>query len=140
MAYHFEVCAESLNKKGEELCGDKVEVARLGESIIVVLSDGLGSGVKANILASLTSKIIISMLREGAEIDEVVETIASTLPVCKERNVAYSTFTILQINGDGDAYVVEFDNPGIVILRKGQTVELRKTARQIAGKTIKRCV
>ncbi|MFZ5974714.1 MAG: SpoIIE family protein phosphatase [Bacillota bacterium] len=137
MSLYFETSYESLNKHGEELSGDKVEIIKNDKETIIVLSDGLGSGVKANILASLTSKIVISMLKEGADIVDVVETIASTLPVCSERLVAYSTFTILRISSDGDAYIVQYDNPDIVILRNGKPLHIEKTETLIAGKTIK---
>lgn len=111
MSVFIETSWGSLFKWGEELCGDKVELVKKTEGVLLVLSDGLGSGVKANILAGLTSKIITSMISAGAQIKDVVETIASTLPVCKVRQVAYSTFTMMQVDREGNAYLVEFDNP-----------------------------
>lgn len=137
MSLYFETSWGSLNKKGEELCGDKVETIKTKQNTFLVLADGLGSGVKANILASLTSKIVATMLSSGADVRDVIETMASTLPVCKVRQVAYSTFTFLQVNQDGDARIVEFDNPPIVIMRDGKHLEPPTIETEIEGKIIR---
>lgn len=139
MNIFVDACFESINKYNEELCGDKVEIVRNADSVVVVLADGLGSGVKANILATLTAKIIGTMLMNGASIDEAVETIMSTLPVCSERGIAYSTFSILQVYNSGEGYLAEFDNPSVFRLKDGLVVELDKIQREIAGKKIKEC-
>lgn len=136
MKLWIDTAHESLCKKGEELCGDKVEVIRSENDVIVVLSDGLGSGVKANILATLTSKIIATMLAGGASIDECIETIASTLPVCSERGIAYSTFTILRVDFEGNAFLVQYDCPESVWIRNGKALELEKSWREVSGKPI----
>lgn len=123
---HVQTYADSLNKKYEELCGDKVKVLRNSESCTVVLSDGLGSGVKANVLATLTSEIIATMLNEGADLSDALATIMETLPVCKERKVAYSTFTICQVYYDGRVFLAEYDGPQAVIMRDGAEVEVER--------------
>jgi hypothetical protein len=137
MSVFVDVDYASLHKHKEELCGDKVEVIRNDDSVIIVLADGLGSGVKANILATLTSKIIGTMLSLGSTIDEAVDTIINTLPICKERDLAYSTFTILQIFKSGECYLIEFDNPDAIRLMRGKYVEIQKDYREINGKLIK---
>ncbi len=96
------LCADigymSLNHAGEQLCGDHIEIAGQDEnSTVIVLADGLGSGVKASILSTLTAKIISTMLAAGLKLEDAVETIAATLPVCSNRGIAYSTFTILRL-------------------------------------------
>ena len=136
MSVSIDVAWRSLNKYQEELCGDKVEILKTGDSDIVILADGMGSGVKANILATLTSKILGTMLREGAAIESCVETIARTLPVCKVRKVAYATFSILQIFHSGQAYLAEFDNPSCVFIRDGKIVNYPFEVREIEGKKI----
>lgn len=127
---------ESLNHYGEELCGDKVEFIRGEGFFLAVLADGLGSGVKANILATLTSKIIATMLAQGASIHEAVETIASTLPVCSERGIAYSTFTIVNIRDDGRVYIAEFDNPSMVYCRGGRLEPIARSELDVSGKRV----
>ncbi len=134
---YYDVTSKSINKKNEELCGDKVEWVPIEDGVIVVLSDGLGSGVKANILATLTSKIIATMMQGGATLEDTVDTIVHTLPVCKVRGLAYSTFSILKLTYDGGAKLIEFDCPGCIFVRDGVVMPIDYTERVIAGKTIK---
>ena len=136
MSVSIDAAWKSLNKHQEELCGDKVEILKTEESDILILADGMGSGVKANILATLTSRILGTMLREGAQIESCVETIARTLPVCSVRKVAYATFSILQIYHDGRAYLAEFDNPSCIFIRNGRVVDYPYEVREIGGKKI----
>lgn len=102
----------------------------------MILADGMGSGVKANILATLTSKIIGNMFLNGATLDECVSTVAETLPICQVRNVAYATFSILQVYHNGDAYLVEFDNPSCIFIRNGTLMKIPENHREIEGKII----
>lgn len=132
-----DVSFKSLKKHHEELCGDKVEILKTDNSNIIILADGMGSGVKANILATLTSKILGTMFLNGAALEECVQTIVKTLPVCQIRKVAYSTFSILQIFHNGDAYLVEFDNPACVFIRNGQLLTIPYLERVIEEKTIR---
>lgn len=126
----------SLNKKREELCGDKVEHIVNGGVHTFVLADGLGSGVKANILATLTSKILCTMAAADIPIGECIDTIIHSLPVCKVRGVAYATFTVLSVNENGEGYLVEYDNPPAVYIRNGTAVTLERAERVFADKKV----
>ncbi len=131
-----DIASRSLIKYEEELCGDMVQIVRDGDSSVLVLSDGLGSGVKANILATLTSKIISTMIAEKMSIEECVNTVVSTLPVCKTRGVAYSTFTIIKVTNNSYAEIIQYDNPKVILLRNGENYEFPTTTKIIAGKEI----
>ncbi|MDO4566840.1 MAG: SpoIIE family protein phosphatase [Oscillospiraceae bacterium] len=137
MGAFIDMAWQSLNKYGEELCGDMVQILHIENSDIAILADGMGSGVKANILATLTTKILGTMLLEGMSIDECVQTIAKTLPICKVRDIAYATFSILQIFKDGSAYLVEYDNPKCLFIRDGKVVDYSCEEREIEGKNIR---
>ena len=136
-----DLCADigykSINHHGEQLCGDHVDIVEQNESsTVIVLADGLGSGVKASILSTLTSKIISTMMAEGLPIEECVSTIAATLPVCSVRGVAYSTFTIINLINNETADIIQYDNPQVIVLRNGENYEYPKTEMNIDGKKI----
>lgn len=131
-----EVWWRSLPKHGEELCGDKVEVVYTPDTTIVVLSDGLGSGVKANILATLTTRIASGMLKHDIPLEAVVETVLQTLPVCKVRKMAYSTLAILQVDRFGYTRLIEIDTPRVQVIRNGKVREVPFDRKYIHGKEV----
>jgi hypothetical protein len=136
-----DLCADisykSINHVGELLCGDHVDIVHQKDgSTVIVLADGLGSGVKASILSTLTSKIISTMISEGLPVEECVRTIAQTLPVCSVRGVAYSTFTILHLVRNETAELVQYDNPHVILIRDGRSYDYPKTEYNIDGKRI----
>ena len=140
-----DLCADigykSINHIGEQLCGDHVDVVEEGEnSTVVVLADGLGSGVKASILSTLTSKIISTMMAEGLTLEDCVETIAQTLPICSVRGVAYSTFTIMHLVNNSEMELIQYDNPQVILLRDGKNYDYPKTEMNIGGKKIYKSV
>jgi hypothetical protein len=124
-----------LNKDGEQLCGDHVEIVSSETHTVMVLADGLGSGVKASILSILTAKIISTMMVNDLSVEDCVSTIAATLPICKERHIAYSTFTIIRITGRREAEIIQYDNPWVILLRNGKSFDYPKTAETISGAT-----
>jgi len=126
----------NLNKYGEQLCGDHVEVVNLEKDTIVVLADGLGSGVKANILSTLTSKIIATMMANEMTVEDCVSTIVSTLPVCKVRQIAYSTFTIISIKNNLEAEIIQYDNPHVILMRNGKQIDYPEILETIADKSV----
>ena len=140
-----DLCAEigykSINHEGEQLCGDHIDIVEQGaDSTVIVLADGMGSGVKASILSTLTSKIISTMMAEGLPLEECVSTIAATLPVCSVRGVAYSTFTIMHIINSRTVELIQYDNPHIIYIRDGALFEYDKTELNIGEKKIYKSV
>ena len=135
------LCADigwrSINHEGEQLCGDHVDIVEQGEnSGVIVLADGLGSGVKASILSTLTAKIISTMMANGIRLEECVTTIAQTLPICSVRGVAYSTFTIIHLIENTTAELIQYDNPHIIMLRDFAPYDYPKSELNIDGKKI----
>lgn len=76
------------------------------------------------------------MMANGLSLEDCVETIAATLPICSERKVAYSTFTIIHIVNNEEAEIIQYDNPHVILLRDGENIEYPEIEMNIGGKKI----
>lgn len=131
----WDISVISRNKDGETLCGDQCILEWADDDATVILSDGLGSGVKANILSTLTSTMLTTMLKGDVPIEECVTTVAETLPMCKERKLAYATFTILQTNGSR-VRLIQYDNPSAVFVHDGAIAKYNYSVNFIQEKEL----
>ncbi len=136
MGLFLEYGYTSFNKFGEELCGDRVSIVKKNGYTTIVLADGLGNGVKANILSTLTTEILSTLVSNDISMEECIETIAQTLPVCKDRGVAYSTFSVIHVNDNGNGYMFEFDNPECICFSNGVYKKLERQELNILNKKI----
>ena len=122
-------------KNGETICGDQCLVTSDNGERTIVLSDGLGSGVKANILSTLTATMLTRMLKGNIPLDDCVTTVAETLPMCKDRRLAYATFTIVKTAGRAIS-LVQYDNPRAVFLHNGKVQKYSYSAHFIQDKEL----
>jgi hypothetical protein len=123
-SYYIEASHNQRNHIGEYICGDVFLSKRIkGQNrVLSVLSDGMGHGVKANILATLTSTMALNFCEEHRDAQTIAQIIMDTLPICSERHTSYSTFTIIDID-NGHANILEYDNPRCLIMRGGNVYE-----------------
>ncbi len=145
-AFHVEVEVQQKNHHGERICGDVFLSKRLADErrLVAVLSDGMGHGVKANILATLTSTMALNFTREHKDFKRTAEIIMNTLPVCSERKISYSTFTIMDIEAINKISILEYDNPTAIIIRDKRVYDPGWTTMELnsknnAGKELKSC-
>lgn len=117
--FHIDIDCQQLFHHGEMICGDVFLSKKIKEEnrTIAVLSDGMGSGVKANVLATLTASMAMNFMAEYKDVKKIAEIIMNTLPICSVRKVSYSTFTIIDIEYDGTTRIIEFDNPCCQVMR-----------------------
>ncbi len=143
---HIEVHCAQKNYGNERICGDVFLTKKLKEEsrTIIVLSDGMGHGVKANVLATLTSTMALNFTEEHKDPERIAEIIMNTLPVCSERHMSYATFTIIDIEPGGEVSILEYDNPQTTILRGTEVFEpewncIIMQSESNSGKEIKTC-
>ncbi len=112
-------------KYNQNAYGDYFTSKRYPETgrLVAVLSDGLGSGIKANILACMTATMLLKFLEEGSSIKKACETIMNSLPVCQVRKISYSTFSAIDSDEDGNVKIVEEGNPQFLWIRNGEILE-----------------
>lgn len=118
-------------KAGEAICGDAVLLSKIKEEnrLVAVMSDGLGSGVKANVSATMTSTMALQFTIAGESVERTADFITKTLPLDTTRKVSYSTFSIIDINYLGQVKVIEYDNPPILLLRQGEFIDITKNEK-----------
>ena len=110
-------------KHGQAACGDVFLSHKIDDGrVISVLADGLGSGIKASVLANLTSTMALRYMAADVDMRKAAGIIMATLPVCRERQIAYSTFTIVAMDPWGATRIVEYDNPPFVLMRGPEPV------------------
>lgn len=126
--FFIEVDCYQKNHEGERICGDVFLASKVKEEnrIVLVLSDGMGHGVKASVLATLTATMALNFTKEHREPEKIAEIIMNTLPECSERKMNYSTFTTIDITADGFVTILEYDNPECTIIRKRNILELER--------------
>ena len=123
--FFVEVDCQQKNHHRERICGDVFLTRKIKEDnrIIVVLSDGMGHGVKASVLGTLTATMALNFTKEHKKPEKTAEIIMKTLPECSERKMNYSTFTIIDIEFDGKTTILEYDNPECIIIRERKILE-----------------
>lgn len=134
--FYIEIGAIQKSKDHEMVCGDVYLSRKIKEEnrIITVLSDGLGSGVKANVLATLTATMGLNFTIEHFPPEQTAKAILETLPVDQARKISYATFTIVDIDADGETHIVNFDNPEPIILRDNALIQTNINCKSLAAK------
>ena len=122
-------------KHGESICGDCVSTEIDEDRVRIVLSDGLGSGIQANIAATLTSTMISELTGNGFTVEEGIRAVDAVLPVTKKQKLAYATFTLAAAEGT-TVRLVQYDNPPALFLRDGVSLDYPMEMHTIREKTL----
>lgn len=125
MAIIGEVGIAQLRHVGEELCGDNVEIIRNPDETVIVLSDGLGSGVKANILSSMTTRMAMKFMEDNTDLLRSSEIMMDALPICQIRKISYATFSIVDSELEGKTRIFEMDNPRYIFIRGNKQLAIK---------------
>lgn len=112
-------------KHGQNAYGDCYLSKRYPDEgrLIAVLSDGLGSGIKANILSNMTATMLLKFIATGRNLKKAAEVIMNSLPICQVRRISYATFSVIDCNDEGHAKIVEEGNPTFLWIRKNDILE-----------------
>jgi hypothetical protein len=133
--YHIDVDVHQLNRQGEVVCGDVFHsrLIRAEGRSILVLSDGIGHGVKANVLATLTASMALNYASFHTKPEVAANIFMRALPKSRDGKESYATFTIIEIEDGGQVRIINYDNPRSVIFRKGQVFNPKEIHIPIRG-------
>jgi len=120
-SYHTEIDIQQLCPKGQEVCGD-IFLSRLVKEegrTVLVLSDGVGHGIKASVLATLTATMALNYTSFHTKPEIAAQIIMDVLPSSGEMP-NYATFTVIEIESDGLIRTINYDNPPVIIIRQNE--------------------
>lgn len=121
-----DIDCSQIKKFGQNAFGDYFSSKRTDnqDRLLAVLSDGLGSGIKANILSCMTTTMLLRFIEEDIPIQKAAQIVMDALPVCQIRKISYATFSAVDCRNDGHAWVVEEGNPSFLLMRQNREVSL----------------
>ncbi len=128
---HYQVCKHKNIAEGDVFLSQKNPT---DGRVITTLSDGLGSGIKAGVLATLTATMATKFISSDIPMWKAANIIMDTLPVCKDRGISYATFTLVDIEPGARVRIMEYDNPPYVLIREKTIVEPIKEITPIERK------
>lgn len=131
----LEIGVYQVSKHGNQVCGDSFQTRRIRSEnrYVAVLSDGLGSGIKANVLSTLAASMAVNFTVMREPIERAANVMLETLPLDSKRSIGYSTFTILDIDNSGDVDAVEFGNPPMILVRDGECRRVKRETCVLSG-------
>lgn len=133
--YHVEIDVQQKKPKGEIACGDVFmsDIFREEGRTILVLSDGIGHGIKASVLATLTATMALKYARFHTRPEISAQIIMEALPKSSDGKESYATFTIIEIETDGHVRIINYDNPPVLIIRNGQPFQPKEYMLEVRG-------
>ncbi len=133
--YHVEIDFQQKHPENEIACGDvfNSQVIKKEGRRILVLSDGIGHGIKANVLATLTATMAVNYSTFHTKPEIAARIIMHALPKSSDGKENYATFTLIEIENDGQVRIINYDNPPVIILRKDTILQTREYLLEVRG-------
>jgi len=116
---HTSIHLKQSSKRTGDSCGDVFDSYRDASSTTLVLCDGLGSGLKANIYANMCCSRLIHLIKQGASIKKAFELVGKTMNDAWGKNTPFSVFTIARILNNGNTTIISYDMPPVVHISEG---------------------
>jgi hypothetical protein len=121
---HVEITTRQTSKKPGDVCGDVVGCERSPRGTTIICCDGIGSGIKANVAATMCVSRLQELIRREYSLREAVANIVSTMSQAKETGLPYAAFAVARVLNDGEATVLTFENPGPVYINRNMATAL----------------
>jgi len=133
--YHVEIDVQQKRPKGEIACGDVFQsnIIREEGRTVLVLSDGIGHGIKASVLATLTATMALKYAKLHTKPEVAARIIMNALPKSSDGKENYATFTIIELDSDGQVKIINYDNPPVLILRNGKSFQPKEYELKVRG-------
>ena len=140
--YYIEASSSQVNKNNKRVSGDTIILKKIPNErrFMFVLSDGLGSGIFANVLSNITASMALNFRLRNEPVNRTARNIINILPIDRTRNISYSTFTLADVDFDGETNIIELDNPSFILIRNRERIYPEKKQLVIKNDNLDRTV
>lgn len=115
---HIEILTNQIPKKPGDVCGDVVMEDRSPEATTLILADGMGSGVKASIAATMCAARVMELIRRGFSLRETFRRLAATMHAARTSSVPFAAFMVARVLNDGTFTILTYEMPAPVFVEK----------------------
>ena len=96
-------------KTGENVCGDQLAVFEAGQTLYLLLSDGMGSGESAHREAAMTVRLLRQFLEAGIDALPALKTLNTALSLRSDGGGGFTTIDLLALQrGSGTATLYKY--------------------------------
>jgi hypothetical protein len=111
---HVEVNDSLLSKRTGKPSGDVVRVVRSPAWTTILLCDGMGSGIRANVAATLHAARLLELEKQGVSLRDAFARVVGTIHEDRGKTPMYAAMAVARILQSGEATILTYDMPAPV--------------------------
>lgn len=113
---HLDVATHSTPRHTGEPIGDVVRVTRDKAATVIILADGLGHGITAQVAATLYSARLAELLRRDFSLRDAFLKVAHDIHATRADGGLYAALVLARVRPSGETTILTYDAPAAIFV------------------------